>query len=81
MENNIDFKRAYERQKRAREMAEDILENRSRELFEKNQASIAEVFCMEQKFRLCRAQKKCKISKLEKFSTTVMLSEVFAHIS
>ncbi len=36
--NNINYKAAYERQKKAREEAEDILEHRSRELFEANQS-------------------------------------------
>ncbi len=36
MDNNTDYKQAYERQKQAREKAEDSLENTSRELYELN---------------------------------------------
>lgn len=36
----MDYKAAYERQKKAREEAEEILENRSRELYEANQSLI-----------------------------------------
>lgn len=37
MTENLDYKRAYERQKAAREKAEHLLETRSRELFEANE--------------------------------------------
>ena len=33
-----DYRAAYERQKKARELAESLLENKSRELYESNQA-------------------------------------------
>ena len=33
-----DYKAAYERQRQARMLAEELLENRSRELFEANQS-------------------------------------------
>lgn len=36
--SNIDYKAAYERQKQARAMAEELLESRSRELYEANQS-------------------------------------------
>lgn len=65
MSNNIDYKAAYERQKRARAQAEDILEVKSRELYEKNQALLDAYHTLKhQKTQLLHQEKLASIGQL-----------------
>lgn len=64
-EKNIDYKAAYERQQLARARAEDILENKSRELYEKNQ-SLLDAYnkLKDQKAQLLHQEKLASIGQL-----------------
>lgn len=69
--NNIDYKAAYERQKAAREKAEQLLENKSRELFELNEN-------LQQAYRQLQNQQKQLIHQ-EKMASLGVLSAGIAH--
>lgn len=61
----MDYKAAYERQKKAREIAENNLENKSRELFESNQ-SLVQAYnrLKDQKAQLLHQEKLASIGQL-----------------
>ncbi|WP_086933700.1 sensor histidine kinase [Agarilytica rhodophyticola] len=61
----VDYKAAYERQKKAREIAENNLENKSRELFESNQ-SLVQAYnrLKDQKAQLLHQEKLASIGQL-----------------
>ncbi|WP_054113319.1 sensor histidine kinase [Marinagarivorans algicola] len=68
---NVDYKAAYERQKKAREIAEDLLENRSRELYEANKS-------LQYAYNKLKGQKE-KIVHQEKLASLGQLCAGLAH--
>lgn len=63
--NNTDYKAAYERQKKARELAEKSLEDKSRELFEANQSLVlAYNKLRDQKSQILHQEKLASIGQL-----------------
>ena len=68
---STDYKSAYERQKQARAIAEDLLENRSRELYEANKS-------LQYAYNKLRDQKE-KIIHQEKLASLGQLSAGVAH--
>lgn len=68
---STDYKAAYERQKQARAIAEDLLENRSRELYEANKS-------LQYAYNKLRDQKE-KIIHQEKLASLGQLSAGVAH--
>ncbi|TQV76009.1 two-component sensor histidine kinase [Exilibacterium tricleocarpae] len=65
MDDIIDYKAAYSRQKKAREKAEDLLENRSRELYDTNR-SLRQAYdkLRDQKAQLLHQEKLASIGQL-----------------
>ena len=70
-ETNVDYKAAYERQKKARAMAEDLLESRSRELYDANQS-------LQYAYNKLKNQKQ-QIIHQEKLASLGQLSAGIAH--
>lgn len=68
---NVDYKAAYERQKKARAIAEDLLENRSRELYEANKS-------LQYAYNKLKGQKE-KIVHQEKLASLGQLCAGLAH--
>ena len=65
MSENIDYKKAYLRQKAAREKAESLLENRARELFDSNESLRSALGSLEnQKAHLVQQEKLASIGLL-----------------
>ena len=69
--SDIDYRKAYERQKKARERAEDILENRSRELYEVNSS-------LEKAIQKLDSQKDRMVQQ-EKLASIGLLASGIAH--
>ena len=69
--SNLDYKAAYKRQKEAREKAEQLLENKSRELFDLNES-------LQQAYTQLKNQQK-QLIRQEKMASLGVLSSGIAH--